>query len=386
MRSKLSNRCFRNATSFLCATICTLSNAELVIGRTGSLKSPISSPLTISVGTGFDTYIKKINQSGGVNGQTIRVVFRDDEFKPDLTLAAAKSLIEQDNVLALVSPQGTPGSLAIAKDGVLKRNNVAVVGPFTGAPSVLFADNFFPTRASYDDEVRALLRQMKRLAQGSVAYMYYNTGIGPAYVPVITKLTKEEGLPLAASVGYDIIADDPAKQTVAIQEAVKKVFAAKPAAVFLIAVGPTVPAVMTELYKQGGAGFPRYTFSINDWQSLIKNAGLDAAKGVVISQASPYPYVASRKIASDYLKDLKKYSPDATPSFAGIEGYVTARILVEALRRAGPRPTSAKVLRALENFGKYDLGDFVVEYSGSTKRVDFVLDLTIINNQGKLVR
>ena len=361
-------------------------HAELLIGRTGSLKSPISTPTTIAVGAGFDMYVKKINQLGGVNGQKIRVVFRDDEFKPDLTLAAAKDLVENEGVLAIVSPQATPGTLAIIKDGLLKRSNIAIVGPFSGATSVLYADNIFPTRASYDDEVRALLRQMKRLAQGSVAYVYYNTGIGPAYVPFITKIAQDEALPLVATAGYDIIPNDPAAQSLAIQAAVKKAIDAKPGAVFLIAVGSTVPEVMKELLRQGGPGFPRYTFSITDWQGLIKNAGIDVAKGVVFSQASPYPYVSSKKIAADFQRDSKKYAPELVPSFAAIEGYVTARIVVEALRRAGPRPTSAKVLAALNNFGKFDLGDFVVEYSGNVKRVDFALDITIINKQGQLIR
>ena len=189
-----------------------------------------------------------------------------------------------------------------------------------------------------------------------------------------------------ATAGYDIIPNDPAAQSLAIQAAAKKAVDAKPGAALLIAVGSTVPEMMKELLRQGGPGFPRYTFSINDWQGLIKNAGISVAKGVVFSQAGPYPYVASKKIAADFLRDSKKYAPELVPSFAAIEGYITARIVVEALRRAGPRPTSSKVLAALSNFGKFDLGDLAVEYSGDVKRVDFALDITIINSQGALIR
>ena len=360
--------------------------ADIVLGRLGSVISPIAKPSTVAVGEGIDTYLKKVNAAGGVNGQKISVVFRDDEFKPDKSLAAAQALIEQDRVVAIVAPQGTQGPLAIIKDGVLKRNNVAVIGPFTGTAEVLKGENFFPTRITYDEEFSAMTRHMKRMAQSTVAYLYYNTAAGPAYAEPFARIAKEEGVTPVASVAYDIIAGDAAKQTDAIRAAVKKVIATKPAAVFLFAVGPTMPEVMKELKMQGELGLARYTFSINSWESLIKNAGLDVAKGVVFSQSAPYPYSMTRKVVTQYLADLKKYSPEAAPGFASFEGYVIGRVTVEALRRVGSNPTPAKVLRALENFGRYDMGDFAVEYSAKNKRVDFNLDITMINGSGKLVR
>lgn len=360
--------------------------AEIVIGRLGSVISPIAKPSTVAVGEGLDTYLKKINAAGGVNGQKVRVVFRDDEFKPDKSLAAAQLLIEEDRVLAIVAPQGTQGPMAMLKDGLLKRSNMAVIGPFTGTTEVLNGENFFPTRITYDEEFAAMTRHMKRMSQDSVAYMFYNTSVGPAYAEPFARIAKEAGVSSVASVGFDIVPGDAAKQSEAIRAAVKKVVAAKPAAVFLFAVGPTMPEAMKELKAAGEVGLARYTFSINGWESLIKNAGLDVAKGVVFSQSAPYPYSMTRKVVTDYLRDLKKYSPEAAPGFASFEGYVIGRVTVEALRRVGSNPTPAKVLRTLENFGRYDMGDFAVEYSAKTKRVDFNLDITMINSSGKLVR
>ena len=111
--------------------------AELLIGRIGSLKSPISSPSTLAAAEGFDLYVKRVNDAGGVNGQKLRVVFRDDEFKPPMVIASAVELIEKEKVLALVSLQGTPGTAGLIKEGALTASQIALVGPFTGDGKVL---------------------------------------------------------------------------------------------------------------------------------------------------------------------------------------------------------------------------------------------------------
>jgi branched-chain amino acid transport system substrate-binding protein len=89
----------QRASELFVLTIFTVFNAhafaDIVLGRLGSVISPIAKPSTVAVGEGIDTYLKKINAAGGLNGQKISVVFRDDEFKPDKSIAAAQALIEQ---------------------------------------------------------------------------------------------------------------------------------------------------------------------------------------------------------------------------------------------------------------------------------------------------
>ena len=350
--------------------------ADLLIGRLGSLVSPIASPTTVSAAEGFDLYVKRINDAGGVGGQKLKVVFRDDEFKPDLVLAGARDLIEKDKVLALVSPQGTPGTAGLVKEGVLTDAPIALVGPFTGDAKVLASINVFPLRSTYEDEVAALTRQMKAVGQKRVAYFYYNTSQGPLFAPTFEKIVKDAGLDYAGGVGFDIkpAADEQARLI--------KLAALKPDAVFTFAVGPTFPVAMQALAQNVSRGVTRYTFSINNWEALVKKIGEQDAAGVVFSQAVPYSN--NRKIVREYQEDLQKLAPQTKPNFAGLEGYMTAKVLVEALRRAGASPTREKVLAALSGLGRYDLGDHVVNYSPSQRRVEPSVDVTIVGRDGKL--
>jgi len=369
----------------LCAGLASVNAtaADLLIGRLGSLVSPIASPTTVSAAEGFDLYVKRINDAGGVGGQKLKVVFRDDEFKPDLVLAGARELIEKDKVLALVSPQGTPGTAGLVKEGVLTDAPIALVGPFTGDAKVLASVNVFPLRSTYEDEVAALTRQMKAVGQKRVAYFYYNTSQGPLFAPTFEKIVKDAGLDYAGGVGFDI---KPAAEEQArlVTQASIKLAALKPDAVFTFAVGPTFPLAMQALAQNVSRGVTRYTFSINNWEALVKKIGEQDAAGVVFSQAVPYPYSNNRKIVREYQEDLQKLAPQSKPNFAGLEGYMTAKVLVEALRRAGTNPTREKVLAALSGLGRYDLGDHVVNYSPSQRRVEPSVDVTILGRDGKL--
>jgi hypothetical protein len=63
-----------------------------------------------------------------------------------------------------------------------------------------------------------------------------------------------------------------------------------------------------------------------------------------------------------------------------------AKIVVEAVRRAGPNPTRAKIIAALNTMKDFDLGDFVVSYTPAARTGSRVVDLTIIGRDGNLYR
>ncbi|MDQ1260714.1 MAG: hypothetical protein QG643_2540, partial [Pseudomonadota bacterium] len=76
----------------------------------------------------------------------------------------------------------------------------------------------------------------------------------------------------------------------------------------------------------------------------------------------------------------------AQASPAMLEGFAGAKVLVEALRRAGPKPSRDKIHAALEGMGKFDLGGLELGYSPTDHTgLDFT-DLSIISSQGNFRR
>lgn len=69
-----------------------------------------------------------------------------------------------------------------------------------------------------------------------------------------------------------------------------------------------------------------------------------------------------------------------------LEGFAAAKVLVEGLRRTGPKPTSSGLRDALETLQKFDIGGLEISYSPTNQTdLDFA-DLSIIGADGKFMR
>ena len=69
-----------------------------------------------------------------------------------------------------------------------------------------------------------------------------------------------------------------------------------------------------------------------------------------------------------------------------MEGFAGAKVLVEALRRAGPKPTRERIVAALGNMSHYDLGGLELGFGpGDRTGLNFV-ELSIIGSDGRFRR
>ena len=62
------------------------------------------------------------------------------------------------------------------------------------------------------------------------------------------------------------------------------------------------------------------------------------------------------------------------------------QMLVEALRRAGPNPTRARVVKALESMNSFDTGGVIVNYSPANRIGSRYVEVTVIGSSGKLLK
>src|SRR6202171_32763 len=88
-----------------------VTDGEIKIGNTMPYSGPASSYGTI--GKAETAYYKMINEQGGVNGRKINYTSYDDAYTPQKTVEMARKLVEQDEVLLIASPLGTPTNSAI---------------------------------------------------------------------------------------------------------------------------------------------------------------------------------------------------------------------------------------------------------------------------------
>ena len=108
------------------------------------------------------------------------------------------------------------------------------------------------------------------------------------------------------------------------------------------------------------------------------------SRGIVVSQATPYPFSSNKAVITEYQAAMKTYSPKAAFSFASLEGFMAGKIAAEAVRRAGGNPSRERVLAALKNLGEYNLGGISVNYTPQARKGWGGVELTIINASGNL--
>ena len=117
---------------------------------------------------------------------------------------------------------------------------------------------------------------------------------------------------------------------------------------------------------------------------MLKSIDKDAA-GVVVSQVVPYPWNTTLPLVMEYQTAMKKMGVTEF-SYGSLEGYVSTKVLVEALKRAGANPTSDSIKGALENFKALNLGGIVLRYTPTEHQGLTFSELSMLRKDGSYVR
>ena len=67
-------------------------------------------------------------------------------------------------------------------------------------------------------------------------------------------------------------------------------------------------------------------------------------------------FPAYSTIVLEYKNALAKYFPGEAPDYVSFEGFISANILIQALKRTGPQLDTEKLIDVLESMRDLDLG------------------------------
>ena len=150
----------RTALILAALTVAGNALADIVIGQVTPLSGPLA-PTGSHIRAGAQLYFDAVNASGGVHGQKIRLITKDDAYKASETVRLARELINEAQPLALFGFVGTGNVEALLKDKILTEAGIPLVMVRTGASSVLKSGNpwLFFTRASYEAEIKRIIQQ-----------------------------------------------------------------------------------------------------------------------------------------------------------------------------------------------------------------------------------
>jgi ABC-type branched-subunit amino acid transport system substrate-binding protein len=325
---------------------------------------------------GMQTYFNAVNAQGGVHGRTIKLLTRDDGYEPEKAAAAVKALIREDKVFALAGSVGTPTGLAALP--ILTEEQVPLVGMFTGAQALRepFNRQVFHVRASYFDETERIVQHLTTLGVKKIAVFYQNDAYGKAGLEgVVRALTKRQLKPVATATVE--------RNSVDVAQSLELILKSEPEAVVQIGAYTSCAAFIKQARVKGYGG-QFFNVSFVGSKALADELG-DVGQGVVISQVVPFPYAPNSPIVRDYQQRMLD-AGQKDFDFSSLEGYLTARVLVEGLRRAGRNLSRETLIGGLEAMRDVNLGGFTINYSAKDHHGSNFTDLTIIGRDGKFKR
>lgn len=112
-----------------------VTDTTIRVGNSAAISgayAPVGAPFI----AGIEAYFEMINSEGGVDGKNIEFVHIDDEFDPAKGKAALQTLVEDEEIFALVGHFGTPVVAATIDD--IKSYGIPVVYFATGIGATLF--------------------------------------------------------------------------------------------------------------------------------------------------------------------------------------------------------------------------------------------------------
>ena len=350
-----------------------VTSSEVKLGMSAAFKGAIAG-LGVDYYRGAAALLAEVNAQGGAAGRQIKVVALDDGYDPPAALRNTIQLVDEQKVFALINYVGTP-TLTRALPVIRQRRDrgLVLVGNLTGAQPQRedpYVDQVFNVRASYRREMASTVDELWKLGFRKFGVFYQIDAYGRSGVDGVSRALAARGAEIVEEATYRRGALFSENMTAAVDHLKK----AGVDAVLCTGAYQAAAAFVRDV-RDAGWKVPISNISFVGSDSMLtllveegKKAGKDLTKALVNSQIVPSYDEVSLPAVKEYRDLMDKWKPVVPadlvdPSFApprysfnSLEGFLNAKILVEAFRRTGPELTRARFRAALESITEWDPG------------------------------
>lgn len=320
--------------------------------------------------------VSDFNTRNATTGLQLKLVQLDDGYDAARATANARTLLGAQKADLLFGFVGTASSEAGAN--VATQQGSLLFAPFAASDNLRSADhpNVFHVRPGMIDEALKIVRQCATVGQTRVALVGDDDAMGRAGLAAVQQAIAELKLtPLVASALVPAGGDK-------LDAALKEVQKQSPQAIVLVSLSGTTASAIRKLRKSGYTG-NFMAFSIVGIDPLYAELGKDIG-GIVISQVVPSPRPSAIPIVKEYLAAVD--NSDQTASYEGLEGFIAAKAVGEAVRRAGRGFNTATLQRTMTAMTDYDVGGFRINLRPGLRDNVRSIDLISISADGRVLR
>jgi branched-chain amino acid transport system substrate-binding protein len=285
--------------------------------------------------------IEEINAQGGIDGQKIEAVIRDDEGLPDKAVLGASQLVTSEKVVALIGPSLTQTTLPLVP--LVEKEKVLLISCAAGIEITEPVKPWvFKTAQNDVLAVAAIYKHMKTKNIKKIGLITVENSFGES-----GKKQLQEQAPKA---GYEIVAAETfgGKDTDMTAQ-LTKIRSAQPDAIVCWGTNPG-PAVVARNVQQMNIKVPLYQSHGVASPKFIELAG-DAAEGIILPTgkilvANQLPDSDPQKaVLLRYIEDYEKRFKTPVSGFGGY-AYDALNLFAKALK--GTEGDSQKIRDNLE--------------------------------------
>ena len=325
----------------------------------------LSGPTSSSQGpwvNGFQDYMRKINEAGGINGRKINVLAEDNRYNAATDKIAFEKLVGQTPVIA-ISGMGTSAS-QVSLASIIKAGKVPIIGTYTPTKALsepvspMVYNGFCGYRQMAQAGVGYMADTLKLKAPKVMTVAIESAG-GKDYTEFVAEaVTKLGGT--ATSVTMKVTAVDVTPQ-------VQEIIAQKPDFITIYGVENTAILTMKAL-AQYGLSTPGFGITYLGTPSVFNALGPQAgANYTFISCFTPggSDKTVGNVEMSTYADKIERGALKANVNY--VAGWVTGQMAAEAIAKTGANPSRAKLVEVLA-------GGFTVESKGLAAPIVYTKD------------
>jgi branched-chain amino acid transport system substrate-binding protein len=324
-----------------------VTDTEILIGGSNSFSGPLAFTGEQITKYGVELYVRAVNDAGGIHGRKVRTVWYDDAYRPQDSVANTKKLVEQDNVFAIIIPQGSPP--VVATLDYLEEQKVPLLFPYQSSPVTRGKRGIFQGMTLSDRSSKMMVdylagqRKYKKFAA-----LYQDDEYGKSFLGAFEKDLGRFHLKLVA-------AESVKRGVTDVSAQVAKLQAAKPDVTFLVLVPGPAAQALKERQKIGWNDTLMVSTGPLTDERYLALAG-EAAEGVEGLSLWPDPVTSELPGVKVYREHMQKYFPKNEPNRYSIAGYFAGMLFAEGATRAGKSLTRESLVTALQGIRGWESG------------------------------
>ena len=222
-----------------------------------------------------------------------------------------------------------------------------------------------------------MLKQAKSLGISKVAFLRSDSEVGQQHLANVKLICEDLGMQFVLDMPFKSDVSDA--QLTALTQQIEQ-----SGAQMVINHGSVgiYEKFIRKLHDKGGVHPAIYAVNSGSAQ-MAKHLG-PLAQGIIFSQVVPSPWEKKTAVTREYQEAFKRIKPSQDFSYGSLEGYITAKALVLAMRQAGPNLSRESFIRGLSN-ASFDINDIKVVYKPNDHVGSSFVDLSIVNREGRFM-